>query len=116
MSETDKGLTYKFGNILFQINADTGAIPRDRLEKFKMTQDNFVSQIPNLKYLSELKTFSDKRVVLISTESADICYYHIMAGNRANNKILFATMEYYKTDEIQAKNFLNYFLNHLKFK
>ncbi|RYF16716.1 MAG: hypothetical protein EOO42_16320 [Flavobacteriales bacterium] len=85
------GLTYKFGSILFQINADTGTFATDRLEKFKMAQDNLNSQIPDQKYFSELKTIN-------------------------NNKVVFATMEYKKEDESKAEKILDYFLKNLKFK
>jgi len=114
--ETPNVLTYRFGDILFQINADSGMIPKDRLEKFKMVRDNFSTQVPGQKYSSELKTLKNYRAVLIKTQTEDFCYYRFMAVNNANNKIVFATMEYNKTEEAKAKSILEHILNHLKFK
>ncbi|WP_316769429.1 hypothetical protein [Pedobacter frigiditerrae] len=110
------GLTYKFGDILFQINADSGKLENDHVERAKMAQDNLNSQIPGQKYSSELKTINKNKIALFTTEKPEYNYYRIIATNETNNKIIVARMEYKKEDEIKAKKILDYFLKNLKFK
>ena len=114
--ETPNVLTYRFGDILFQINGGSSTFAKDRLEMFKMGMDHLNAQITDRKYSSELKTLKSYRAVVINIQTEDLCHYRFMAINNANNKGAFATIEYNKTEEAKAKSILDHILNHLKFK
>jgi cell division protein ZapA (FtsZ GTPase activity inhibitor) len=115
--KSTKGVFYKIGNILININAEEVNAKTNILGEKKKQYDQLYSELGSaVKYSSEIKTINGIKTLIQLVNRPENNYFFFTAVNKTNNKIFGGTVEFDKVDESKAATILNHIIASIKFK
>jgi hypothetical protein len=115
-SESFSGRTYRFNDIIFQINAGKAPEDKNHLENVKKGDERLYRDIPNANYHSEIKNINGNQLLITEYQIGGLKYKRFEMINKERTKITIGTFEYKAGDEAKVKMILARFVTNTRFK